>query len=463
MKTRSYATLILILLFTQKVRRADGDCLYDKHIRQCSCSLLDLNDIMTIMPCLPARSFEFNGGIFIDAQEFDERTIKSLMDMLNVSLTKISLVNLVLSEKYLAAFINVISQVPVELLSFENTTFVGQSPGLDLKKSAPRIPSLQFINTSSNPLIQKDSVFDSFGNWMSILRNLTVKESQLSGVPCDNSLRFQSLSNLELSGNLLTDDTVSSIFCDGAFPNLHTLKLRSNNFSNFETVCQVVSRYNQLQHLDLSLNEFSAISNSLCEWQPSLSHLNLSSTGLEQVIISLPLNCEVLDLSHNRIEYLNISLPRLRELYVSYNRFSTLNSIGHIPYLQVLAIDGNPMKLLEVSQIQTFEHLRSFKGDNVPYTCSCSFIKKMKEMVNSNLTVQGWPEGYTCDSPESFRGKMISDVNHSLFECHTQLFTAIICVIILLLCVSIIICFVKICRSNKTRSQCMETGNSNSA
>ncbi|CAN2389956.1 toll-like receptor, partial [Pristimantis euphronides] len=445
----------LLLLLALKVHTANGDCLYDSYLRQCSCSLLDLSNFRTIIPCVQASSFEFNGGTFTNPKDFAERDIKLVISSIPLSLTKIRLVNMVLSEDFLASFINVISRIPVDLLSFENTTFVDPSLEYSTSGSPPRILSLQFINTSSNPLTKGDSAFHRFGNWMSILSTLTVKESQLRGVSCELSVHFQSLTTLELSGNFLSDDNVFSIFCHGTFLNLQTLRLRSNSFSNSETLCQTLSRYNQLRHLDLSLNNISSISNSLCEWQPSLSHLNLSNTGLEIVGIGLPANCEVLDLSHNRIEFLNISLSKLRELYLSHNRLSTLSSLGRIPLLQILAVDGNPMKLLEVSEIQRFKHLGSFKGDNIPYTCSCSFIKEMKELAKSNLTVQWWPDGYTCDSPESVRGSRIHDVNHSLFECHTQLFTGVICIVVLLLCVSIIICFVKICRTNKTRSQGM--------
>ncbi|KAG8579295.1 hypothetical protein GDO81_010797 [Engystomops pustulosus] len=460
MKTKIYSTIIFILLFAQKVRKTEGGCSYDRNLRQCFCVLDDFVQISTIISCVQASSIEFNGGTFIDSQVFDHLDINFVLNMITVPLTKISFVNVVLSEEFLAAFINLISQVPVNLLSFENTTFVGQSVEMTMT-SPPRILSLQFINTSSNPLIQTDSTFYRFGNWMSILISLTVKKSQLKGVPCDVGSLFKSLSTLELSENLLTDNNISSMFCKDAFPNLQTLNLSSNNFSHYDTICQAVSRYNQLRHLDLSLNDFSEKSYSSCEWQPSLSHLNLSFTGLEQLAIKLPPLCEVLDLSHNKIEFLNISLPKLIELYMSYNRLSTLSFMDQIPLLETLAIDGNPLRLSQVSQIKTFQHLRSFKGDGILYTCSCSLTKEMKELSNSGLEIQGWPDGYTCNSPESFKGKLIDNVNLSLFECHTQLFTTIICIITILLCMSIIFCFVKICQSNKTRSQCMEAGNSN--
>ncbi|CAJ0936747.1 unnamed protein product [Ranitomeya imitator] len=289
MKMKIYYSLFLTLLFAQKVH---GDCLYDKYLRHCSCSLLELNNIMSILPCAAATSFEFNGGTFINTEDFSLIDIKVVWEIAGVSLTKISFVNVVLSEDFLAAFISVIFQVPVDLLLFENTTFVGQSVGFNLMESPPHILALQFINVSSNPLIQRDTAFYRFGNWMSILKNLTVKESLLRGVPCDIALLFQSLSTLDLSDNLFSDHNVSSMFCNGAYPNLQTLKLRSSNFSNYEILCQALSRYDQLRYLDLSLNDFSKMSNSLCEWQPSLSHLNLSNTGLEQESISLPPNCE---------------------------------------------------------------------------------------------------------------------------------------------------------------------------
>ncbi|XP_075066001.1 monocyte differentiation antigen CD14 [Mixophyes fleayi] len=464
MKMKISQSFVILLLFVQKMTKADGDCLYNMHLKQCSCSHLDLANIMRIISCIQASSFEFNGGSFINTEDFMTFNIEmeQVLGMVRVPVTKITFVNLVLSEEFLSIFINWVYKIPIKLLAFENTTFVGKPIRSNMSGLPPRISSLQFIRVSSHPLIPRDSAFSEFPNWMSNLEELTVMRSQLRNIPCNVSLHFQALSSLDLSENLLQDETITSSFCNGSFPSLKMLKLRNNNLVNYEAVCQTFSNYYLLIHLDLSQNSFFNMSNSSCVWQPSLSHLNLSYTGLEHVNSNLPQNCEVLDLSHNKIEFLNISLHKLKELYLSYNMFSTLSTMGNLPLLQVLAVDGNPIKTLQRGQLQYFKHLNSFKGDNIPYTCSCSFVHEIKEIAETGLTIQQWPDGYICDSPILVKGKLVNDVNHSFFECHTSLLTVVVCIVILLLCVAIIICFVKIQRSSKTRSQQIQTGNSNS-
>ncbi|KAM5171412.1 monocyte differentiation antigen CD14 [Mantella aurantiaca] len=456
-------SFIVILLFAQKIPASEADCTYDQSHRHCSCSLLDLNNILSIISCITASSFEFIGGSFVNAENFQTYNIElqQAQNEVQNQLTKISFVNVVLSEDFLFAFIKWLQKIPITLLAFENTTFVGQY-SMTMGAQQPHISSLQFINVSSHPLIQRHTVFYGLGNWMSTLGKLTVTKSNLKAIPCNISMDFEYMSELDLSENLLQEESLSSSFCSGSFPNLKILKLQRNNLVNYNSVCQTLRRYNLLAHLDLSQNNFSSMSNFLCEWQPSLIRLNLSYTGLEHVDIGLPNNCEVLDLSHNKIEILNISLPRLKELYLSYNAFTTISPMGNLPFLQFLAVDGNLIETLNRSQLQYFEHLRSFKGDNNPYTCSCSFVTEMREIAQTDWIVQKWPEGYTCNSPPSVRDILVYNVNRSFFECHTHLLIVLICMIILLLSIAIIICIVKIHRSNKTRSPRTDSGNSNS-
>ncbi|XP_063786660.1 monocyte differentiation antigen CD14 [Pseudophryne corroboree] len=461
---KTIQSLVIILLFVQKMTKADRDCAYNKNLKHCYCSHLDLSNIMRIISCIHASSFEFNGGSFINTEDFMTFNIEmeQVLGMIRVPVTKINFVNVVMSEEFLSIFINWVHRIPIKLLEFENTTFVGKPFATTKSGLPPLISSLQFIRMSSHPLIQRDSAFSGFGNWMSNLENLSVMRSQLRNIPCNISLHFQALSFLDLSENLLQDQDVSSSFCNGSFPSLRTLSLRNNNLASFERVCQILSKYDQLVHLDLSQNNFFSKPNSSCVWQSSLIRLNLSNTRLESVDISFPQNCEVLDLSHNEIEFLNLSLYKLRELYLSYNKLSALSNMGKFPLLQVLAVDGNPIKNLQGGQLQYFKHLKSFKGDNIPYTCSCSFVEEMKEVGKSGLEIQQWPNGYVCDSPISVKDKLVNDVHHAFFECHTSLLIVVICIGILILCIAIIICFVKIQRSSKTRSQEIQAGNSNS-
>lgn len=456
-------SFIVIFLFAQKIPASEVACTYDPSLRHCSCLPLDFNNILSIISCISASSFEFIGGSYVNANYFNIFKFELLQAQNEVQsqLTKISFVNVVLSEEFLFDFIKWLQKIPATLLSFENTTFVGQYIRTS-EEQQPHISSLQFINVSSHPLIQRDTVFYGLGNWMSTLGKLTVSKSNLKAFPCNISLNFEFMSDLDLSENLIQEEGLSSSFCSGAFPILKILKLKHNNLANFESVCQTLRKYNLLAHLDLSQNNFSSMSNFACEWQPSLIRLNLSYTSLKHVDIDLPKNCEVLDLSHNKMEMLNISLSRLRELYLSYNAFTTISPMGNLPFLQVLAVDGNLIETLNRGQLQHFEHLRSFKGDNNPYTCSCSFVTEMRGIAETEWIVQKWPEGYICNSPASVKDMLVDDVNHSFFECHTHLLIVLICIIILLLSIAIIICFVKIHQSNKTRSPRTDSRNSNS-
>ncbi|XP_072256793.1 monocyte differentiation antigen CD14 [Pyxicephalus adspersus] len=456
-------SLFFIFLFLLKIPSLEADCSYDESLRHCSCSHFDLTNIMSIASCIRASSFEFSKGNYVNAEHFITYNfeLQQVLSQIQTQLTKVSFVNVVLSQDFLFAFIKWLEKIPIILLAFENTTFVGQY-SLTMGAQQPRISSLQFINVSSNPLIQTDSVFHGLGNWMSTLSKLTVEKSDLKTIPCNISMDFKYMSDLDLSENLLQEESLTSSFCNGAFPNLKILKLRHNNLVKYESVCRTLRNYNLLANLDLSQNNFSSLSNYFCEWQPSLVRLNLSSTGLEHVDDGLPKNCEVLDLRYNKIEVLNISLPRLKELYLSYNAFTTISPMGNLPSLQVLAVDGNLIETLSRGQLQNFEHLRSFKGDNNPYSCSCSFVIEMKEIAETDWIIQKWPEGYICNSPPSFKDMLVDEVNRSFFECHTHLLIVLICIIILLLTIAIIICFVKIHRSNKTRSTRTVSGNSNS-
>ncbi|KAM9311567.1 monocyte differentiation antigen CD14 [Gastrophryne carolinensis] len=461
MKTSN--SFVLILLFVQRIPLADADCKYDKSLNHCSCILLDLSNIMTIITCNQASSFEFSGGIYMNTLEFTTYSVEleQVLNMVHIPLNKISFVNLVLSEEFLFNFLKWVQKIPINLLSFENTTFVSQYNGT-VNARPPHISSMQFINVSSQPLTQTHSVFYAFEKWISTLGKLTVMRSHLKNIPCNVSLHFESLSYLDLSENLLEDENLSTLFCNYTFADLKVLKLRHNSLSRYETVCQTLHKYNLLMHLDLSENPFSSMSSGTCEWQTSLAYFNLSNTDLEKVTDGLPRNCEILDLSHNRIEFLNISLPRLRELYLSYNRITAIPTMGTLPRLQLLALDGNLISTVHRGQLQYFEHLTTFKGDNNPYTCSCSFVSEMKEITETDWIVQQWPEQYVCYSPESLRNKLVRDISHSFFECHTYLLIVLICIIILLLSIAILICFVKIYQSNKTRYQRSASSVSNS-
>ncbi|XP_053320428.1 toll-like receptor 2 [Spea bombifrons] len=457
-------SLLFLLLMTQKVCWANGDCLYNTLLRQCSCSLVDLTNIMSIVSCIQASSFEFQGGSLIDVNDYALHNIEmeQVLAMIPLPLAKISFINVVLSEEFLATFIRWVYRIPINVLAFENAKFVGNPNWQFISETTPQISSLQFINVSSYPLFDRASNFTSLGRWIFKLEQLTLKNSNLKNIPCDTSQRFKDLSSLDLSENFFQDQDISTSFCHGSFPKLKTLILQHNNLINYETVCQALNKYPQLEHLDMSQNDFSNTSSFLCPWQPSLLLLNMSDTCLEELNNDLTLSCEVLDLSNNRLYSLNISLPKLKELYLSNNKFVTIPNTANLPSLEILAIDGNPIKTLQLGQLQHYKRLHSIRADNMTYECSCSLFNEIKEIKKSGLTLQRWPDGYSCDSPSLFRGKLVSEVSLSFFECHKPLLIVVICIVILLVSIATFICWLKIHQRKKTRSEHLQAGNQSS-
>ncbi|KAM4748740.1 monocyte differentiation antigen CD14 [Rhinophrynus dorsalis] len=441
--------------------QVNGDCSYNRTNKHCSCSLVDLTNIMSIVSCIQASSLAFEGGSFIDTEEYALYNVEmeQVLAMIRTPLTKVVFVNVIISEDFFFTFIKWVYKVPIRVLAFENTTFVGKSNWQFTSGSPPHISSLQFINVPSYPLFDRISDFTGLKNWIVKLEEFTMTMSHLKSIPCNVTQQFDVLTFLDLSENLLQDNSIVTSFCQGAFPRLKTLKLRQNRLVNYDLVCQALKKQTQLRQLDLSQNNFSSTSPSPCDWQPSLVLLNLSRTGFEEINYILPNNCEILDLSYNKLHTVNISLPKLKELYLSHNMLSTISAIGDLPSLLVLAIDGNPIKTLQRGHLQYFRHLTSLRADNIPYTCSCFLVHEIKEITESGLTVQHWPDGYICESPILLRGKLISEVNLSFFECHKPLLPVVICIVILLVCFATVICIFKIHRRNKTRSRQLQTEN----
>ncbi|KAM4678250.1 monocyte differentiation antigen CD14 [Discoglossus pictus] len=454
-------SIVFLLLISQGIPWAVSSCIFDSTARRCSCSLVDLTDIRQIILCLQATSFEFQGGSFINPEDFTSHSVEmeQILAMIRVPLKKVSFSNVLLSKEFVSTFIKWVIRIPITEFAFENTTFIGQSDWQYMNKSSPNIASITFINVSSNPLFDTFSDRYFLSNWITKLEEITIRKSQLTSVPCDFTLLSKALTTLDLSENALEDGDISTTFCKGAFPNLKKLHLRQNRLMNYEVICETLSKQNNLRHLDLSQNKISFFSKSPCTWQPALILLNLSNADLTTLDNNLPNNCEVLDLSYNEFTTLNISLPKLKELYLSHNRFTTISNMGNLPLLQVLAMDWNLIESLQRGQLQYFKHLNIFMANNNPYACSCSSVNEINEIANSGLTMQYWPDGYMCESPLIHRGMLVTEVTHSFFECHKTLLIVVICFVILLICAVIIICFVKIHRSKKTDHQNSQTVN----
>ncbi|XP_010185263.1 PREDICTED: toll-like receptor 2 type-2, partial [Mesitornis unicolor] len=122
---------------------------------------------------------------------------------------------------------------------------------------------------------------------LSHLTKVTVENTKVFLVPCSLSQHLLSLEYLDLSANLLGDQSLEHSACQGGWPSLQTLNLSQNSLSDLEMTGKSLSHLRKLIVLDISLNNFGDIPD-VCEWPKKLKYLNLSSTQIPKLTTCIP-------------------------------------------------------------------------------------------------------------------------------------------------------------------------------
>ncbi|XP_009083105.1 PREDICTED: toll-like receptor 2 type-2, partial [Acanthisitta chloris] len=91
---------------------------------------------------------------------------------------------------------------------------------------------------------------------LSLLTRVTVQDTKVFLVPCRISQHLVSLEYLDLSANLLGDQSLEHSACLGGWPSLQTLNLSQNSLSDLEMTCKSLSHLTKLIVLDISQNNF---------------------------------------------------------------------------------------------------------------------------------------------------------------------------------------------------------------
>nr|XP_060627583.1 toll-like receptor 2 [Anolis sagrei ordinatus] len=430
-------TFAFFLLLGLNFPKAKGTCYLTQ--QHCVCSLSKLKTFFT---CLPATTYELRGGNLsqfagfsrteLDANEID------ILEALLVS--KLIFTDLIVPEFFLPLALKVVSYIPlVSELEFVNCTFLRSADQVGIDGFDLKVSSLRFHKVTAAPLDDRLDI-SSLQNWLETLENLTVTESQVTSIPCKISTVLKALHFLDLSGNHFQDQALETSFCKGAFSQLQVLKLHGNNLSSYETVCQTLAHLNQLTHLDLSQNDFlPGTPFSSCSWPQSLRVFNMSSTGLEHMDIALPPNTEVLDLSNNRIFILDLSIPGLKELYLSNNRLQTILSIKSLPGLEVLSIDHNQLSQLPAKDLH-WKHLKSLRAGLNPYNCSCKqTIREIQDLATHKALLPDWPHDYICRSPPDYQDYLLNEVPLSSLQCNKASVVRQGSIVILLTCLHLVL------------------------
>lgn len=266
---------------------------------------------------------------------------------------------------------------------------------------------------------------------LSLFRKVTVENTKVFLVPCKLSQHLLSLEYLDLSANLLGDQSLEHSACQGAWPSLQTLNLSQNSLSDLKMTGKSLFHLRNLNLLDISENNFGEIPD-MCEWPENLKYLNLSSTQIPKLTTCIPSTLEVLDVSANNLQDFGLQLPFLKELYLTKNHLKTLPEATDIPNLVAMSISRNKLNSFSKEEFESFKQMELLDASANNFICSCEFLSFIHHEAGIAQVLVGWPESYICDSPLTVRGAQVGSVQLSLMECHRSLLVSLICTLVFL-------------------------------
>ncbi|NXJ29876.1 TLR22 protein, partial [Dicrurus megarhynchus] len=266
---------------------------------------------------------------------------------------------------------------------------------------------------------------------LSLFTRVTVQNTKVFLVPCRISQCLLSLQYLDLSANLLGDQSLEHSACQGGWPSLQTLNLSQNSLSDLEMTSKSLSHLGNLTVLDISQNNFGEIPD-VCEWPKTLKYLNLSNTQIPKVTTCIPRTLEVLDVSANNLKEFGLELPLLKELYLTKNQLKTLPGATPIPNLVALSVRRNKLNSFSKEEFESFKRMELLDASENNFICSCEFLSFIHHEAGIAQVLVGWPDKYVCDSPLAVRGAQVGAVHLSLMECHRSLVVSLICVLVFL-------------------------------
>ncbi|NXU91229.1 TLR22 protein, partial [Xiphorhynchus elegans] len=273
---------------------------------------------------------------------------------------------------------------------------------------------------------------------LSLFTQVTVRNTKVFLVPCRISQHLLSLEYLDLSANLLGDQSLEHSACRGGWPSLQTLNLSQNSLSDIEMTGKSLSHLKNLIVLDISQNNFGDIPDS-CEWPKTLKYLNLSSTQIPKVTNCIPPTLEILDVSANNLKEFGLQLKFLKELYLTKNQLKTLPGAAPIPNLVVMSVRRNKLNSFSKEEFESFKRMQLLDASENNFICSCDFLSFIHHQAGISQVLVGWPDKYVCDSPLAVRGAQVGAVHLSLMECHRSLVVSLICVLVFLVILILVV------------------------
>ncbi|XP_022455358.2 toll-like receptor 2 [Delphinapterus leucas] len=258
------------------------------------------------------------------------------------------------------------------------------------------------------------------------VKRITIENSKVFLVPCLLSQHLKSLEYLDLSENLMSEETLKNSACEHAWPLLKTLVLRQNRLKSLEKTGEILLTLKNLTNLDISKNNFHSMPET-CQWPGKMKYLNLSSTRIQSLTRCIPQTLEILDISNNDLDSFSLILPKLKELYISRNKLKTLPDASFLPVLLVMRISRNIINTFSKEQLDSFQKLKTLEAGGNSFICSCDFLSFTQGQQSLAQVLIDWPEEYLCDSPSPVRGQRVRDTRLSPSECHRAAVVSAVC------------------------------------
>nr|AAH55366.1 Toll-like receptor 6 [Mus musculus] len=325
---------------------------------------------------------------------------------------------------------------PVEYLNIYNLTITERIDREEFTYSETALKSLMIEHVKNQVfLFSKEALYSVFAEMN--IKMLSISDTPFIHMVCPPSP--SSFTFLNFTQNVFTDSVFQGC---STLKRLQTLILQRNGLKNFFKVALMTKNMSSLETLDVSLNSLNSHAyDRTCAWAESILVLNLSSNMLTgSVFRCLPPKVKVLDLHNNRI----MSIPKdvthlqaLQELNVASNSLTDLPGCGAFSSLSVLVIDHNSVSHPSEDFFQSCQNIRSLTAGNNPFQCTCElrdFVKNIGWVARE--VVEGWPDSYRCDYPESSKGTALRDFHMSPLSCDTVLLTITIGATMLVLAVT---------------------------
>ncbi|MCP9260122.1 Leucine Rich Repeat family protein [Dirofilaria immitis] len=227
------------------------------------------------------------------------------------------------------------------------------------------ITQMRQIDLSYNQIVHIPA--GTFKNMAKSLKWMNIEENQLHQLP--NALQpLRTLEILNLNGNKLTvldNNTINNLK-----PVLIELLLAFNRLTEIPT--HVLNGMSRLRHLDLSKNRIRYVQRlafgKFDGTGTSLIKLNLAGNLIENITDSGAFlymsSLAYLDLSHNRISYLDDNvferLEDLESLFLQSNRLGQfpITALGNMKRLRYLLLDDNPIRTLPDYALHRLRYLQ---------------------------------------------------------------------------------------------------------